>query len=450
MALVIPFKGIVYNKERINDFSFVVAPPYDVISEEDKKKLCNRHPQNVVRLVLGEPGERFGDNSNFYSLSAKRFQAWMADGTLVTDDVPAIYLTSVEFTADDKRFQRYGFIAYVRLEPFANRVVLPHERTSSKVKTDRLNLSKATGANFCQIFSLYSDPEQVIVNTLLDSVAGRQPDIDLVDDAGERHRLWRITDSRIAGQVTAAFKEKRLYIADGHHRYETALNYRAWIAENNPDFSETHAANYVMMSLSSISDPGLVILPSHRLLLKVNQTRLSELLGQAADYFDVTEIPFDPADRKKAEQQFKNHLQTHFMDNAIGAVVNGRPVFYVLTLRPGAMEKAFGDTIPEVLRTLDVTVLTQLILKKILGYSQSELDEEEAIAYTSNFGRAVEIALAGKCRAAFLLNPTRSEQVQAAAAQGEIMPRKSTYYYPKVLTGFVFSDQTKEGILARL
>jgi uncharacterized protein (DUF1015 family) len=424
----------------------VVAPPYDVISGEEIVTLCGRHPKNVVRLVLGEPGERSGDCSVFYKNAADRFRFWMADGTLKTDDVPAMYLTSVEFTLEGRRFLRNGLIAYVRLEPLENKVILPHERTSSKVKTDRLNLSRATGANFCQIFSLYTDPEQMIAGILSESVGNRPPDIDLVDDAGERHRLWRITDSLVTGRVTAALKERRLYIADGHHRYETALNYRAWVAENDPDFSKNHAANYVMMSLSSISDPGLVILPSHRLLLKADPDRLAELVSRAAGYFDIQEIPFDAAGRTKAEQQFKDRLRAGFMDNTFGAVINGRPVFFLLTLRPGAMEKVFGDTIPEVLRDLDVTVLTQLILKALLGYSQAELDEEEAIAYTSQFDRAVESALSGKCRAAFLLNPTRSEQVQAAAAGGEIMPRKSTYYYPKTLTGLVFSDQTRPRI----
>ncbi len=446
MALVIPFKGILYNKEKIDDFSRVVAPPYDVISADEIKALCDRHPRNVVRLILGEPGEVSGNNSNFYKSAARRFRTWMADETLQTDIAPALYLTSVEFDTDGKHYQRYGFIAYVRLEPFENKVILPHERTSSRVKTDRLNLLKATNANFCQIFSLYSDPEQVIIDALKNAVSEGQPDIDMVDDVGDRHRLWRITDSRVTSRITAALSEKRLYIADGHHRYETALNYRAWVAENDSDFSENHAANYVMMSLSSTSDPGLLILPSHRLLLKVNEVMLSELFERAADYFEIREIPFDPVDRRKAEAQFKRDLQANLLNHTIGAVVNGRPVFYLLTLRPQAMERAFGDTFSEALRNLDVTVLTQLVLKKILGYSQSELDEEEAIAYTSNFGRAVESAASGKCRAAFLLNPTRNEQVQAVAAQGGIMPRKSTYFYPKVLTGFVFSDKKQSFI----
>lgn len=441
MALVIPFKGIFYNQEKIGDFSRIVAPPYDVISEGEKTVLCGRHPQNVVRLILGEPGERSGDNSRFYNLAAERLQAWTGDGTLVADGAPAMYLTSVEFTVDDTRYQRYGFIAYVRLEPFENKVILPHERTSHKVKADRLNLLKATGSGLCQIFSLYNDPDQIIITALTKAVGKRPADIDLIDDTGEHHRLWRIDDSRVTGLVSRAFRDKKLYIADGHHRYETALNYRAWVKENAPSFSDTHASNYVMMSLSSTSDPGLIILPCHRLLLDGNQARFSEWTGPAADYFDIQEIPYAPNAGDKEVNRFKQLLRTDLKQNRIGAMVNGRPVFYLLTLRPHAMEEAFGNTIPEVLRSLDVTVLTQLVLKKILGYSQSELDEEEAIAYTSNFGRAVEAVLSGNCRAAFLLNPTRNEQVQDVAAQGEIMPRKSTFYYPKVLTGLVFSDQ---------
>ena len=442
MALVVPFKGILYNKEKVQDFSSVVAPPYDVICETEKKKLCDRHPLNVVRLILCPPGDESKDSSLFYQSAAQQFRAWLADRTLVPDSAPAIYLTAVDFTIDRQRFRRYGFIAYVRLEPFERKVILPHERTSSKVKTDRLNLLKATGANFCQIFSLYADPEQIVLKTLMDSVDQQKAEIDLVDDAGERHRLWRITDQQVTGRVTELLRDRRLYIADGHHRYETALNYRSWVAENDPAFSEDHPANYVMMSLSSTADPGLVILPSHRLLLNVDEARLSEMIDRAAEYFEIREIHFNPGDRQKAERRFQDDLKADLLNNTIGMVINGQPVFSLLTLRPGAMDKVFGDAIPEVLRTLDVTILTQLLLKKVLGYNQQELDEEEAIAYTSHFSRAVEAALSGKCRAAFLLNPTRSEQVQAVAAAGEIMPRKSTYYYPKVLTGFVFSDKT--------
>lgn len=447
MAVVIPFQGILYNKDKINDFSQVVAPPYDVICNDENEILRNRHPQNVVRLILCPPSDKSGDSHEFYQSSANRFREWIADRTLISDNDPALYLTSVDFSIEGKQYRRYGFIAYVKLEPFENKVVLPHERTSSKVKSDRLNLLKAAAANFCQIFSIYTDPEQLIINTLIDAVAGKAADIDLVDDAGERHRLWRVTASRVTGRVTDLLKEKQLYIADGHHRYETGLNYRDWVAQNDPGFSETHPANYIMMSLTSTSDPGLLILPTHRLLLNVGQNMLSgsQWLRQAAAFFDIKEIPFDPADREKAAAAFKVNLRENMLQNAIGAVVHDKPVFYLLTLRPGVMKETFGDTIPEVLQTLDVTILSQLLLKKIFGYSQSELDEEEVIGYTSNFEKAVDAALSGKCRMAFLMNPTRSEQVQSVAAQGEIMPRKSTFYYPKLLTGLVFSDKKQSG-----
>ena len=447
MAEVIPFTGILYNKNKIDDFSQVVAPPYDVIRREENLNLRDRHPQNVVRLILSAPDEASADTSEFYQSSARQFRGWLADGTLVADNEPAIYLTSLDFTIDGNHFRRYGFIAYVRLEPFENKVVLPHERTSSKVKNDRLNLLKAAGANFCQIFSLYTDPEQQVINTLINAAGERQPDIDLVDDAGEGHRLWRITDHEVTGRITALLKEKQLYIADGHHRYETGLNYRNWVAQNDPDFSETHPANYIMMSLTGTADPGLLILPTHRLLLNVEERLLSETewLRQAAAFFDIKEIPFNPADWENAADTFKGILRDNMLKNAIGAVAEDKPVFYLLTLRPGVMKEAFGEAIPEILQTLDVTILSQLILRKIFGYSQSELDEEEVIDYTSNFRKAVDAALSGKCRIAFLMNPTRNEQVQSVAAQGEIMPRKSTFYYPKLLTGLVFSDKKQFG-----
>lgn len=445
MAKVIPFRGILYNPDKVGDFSQVVAPPYDVIDEDLQNNLCERHPYNIVRLILGEPGENAGDSKLFYQNAAERFRAWQADQTLVADPAPALYFTSVEFTIGNTAYVRYGIIGYVHLEPFANRVILPHERTSSKVKTDRLNLMQHTSANFCQIFSLYADPEAIILTTLQESVAGRQPDIDLVDDSGERHKLWRITDQKTIETVSGAMAEKRLYIADGHHRYETALNYKDWVAQTDPDFSADHSANYVMMYMSATADPGLVILPTHRLLPQVDEKLRTGFVEAAAAHFDITAVPVDQQNPAAAQQRFLENLREGSAQNTIGAIISGQSAFYLLTPKPNLGREVFGHDVPEVLRRLDVTVLTRLILINLLGFTQAELDEEKIIDYTSDFDEALEAVRAGQCDMAFILNATKNEQMRAVAAEGEIMPRKTTFYYPKVLTGLVLSSKRGQG-----
>ncbi|MDY6823834.1 MAG: DUF1015 domain-containing protein [Thermodesulfobacteriota bacterium] len=441
MARVIPFRGILYNKDILKNIGDVVAPPYDVISEEQQQALCDRHPDNIIRLILGEPGENEGDSSAFYKAAAERFKHWRSEGVLARDQKPAIYFTSVEFSVEGQQYIRYGIIAQVGLEPFENNVVLPHERTSSKVKTDRLNLMKETCANFCQIFSLFSDADDFVLNTLKNTVNEVEPDIDLVDDSNERHRLWRITDQTVTEKVTTAMRDKKLYIADGHHRYETALNYRKYVADNDPNFDENHPANYIMMYMSSMSDDGLIILPTHRLLTGLPESSKTAFIEDARPYFDIREIPFDKDNRNKTQKEFIAALRADTTKNTIGAMISGRDVFYLLTPKPNIMEEVFGDDVPSVLRDLDVAVLTNLILIKILGYSQAELDEEKVIDYTSDIDAAITAAAAGDCDIAFMLNPTKNEQMRDVAAAGEIMPRKTTFYYPKVLTGLVLSTK---------
>ena len=436
MALVIPFKGIFYNPEKIGSFASVVAPPYDVISIDEQKKLNDRHPHNIIRLILGEPGENSEENRSFYQAAGERFRAWRKENVLVADQVPAFYFTSVEFKIEDVQYLRHGLIGYVRLEDFEKRVVLPHERTSSKVKEDRLNLLKSSCANFCQIFSLFSDAEKVVIDTLAQVVSDRQPDIDLVDDSQERHQLWKVTDSAITEQITAALADKRLYIADGHHRYETALNYRNWVAQNDPTFNEDHPANYIMMYLSAMSDPGLVILPTHRMLPEVEASVLVDFIGKAGAYFDIEAVAGNQ------NEEFLASLRAETDKNTIGVSIRGQSEFYLLTPRSNLDWSSFGQDIPEVLRGLDVTILTRLILIHLLGFTQAELDEEKAISYTSDAQKAIDAVAAGDCAVSFLLNATKNEQMRAVAAAGEIMPRKTTFYYPKVLTGLILSDKS--------
>jgi uncharacterized protein (DUF1015 family) len=438
MARVIPFRGILYNPDKIADSAKVTAPPYDVISPDQQAAFYERHPNNVIRLILGQAKKSDTEQDNPHSRSAAYFRQWMSQGILKQEDRTALYLKSISFRHEGRTLTRYGLIALVGLEPFEKRIVLPHEKTFSKVRSERLDLIKASQCNYCPIFSLYAD-EGVILNTLKQAVEWFAPIVVFTDDQGHRHRLWRILDPAIHRQVTEAMQDKRLFIADGHHRYETALNFRNYLKDTDPTFSNRHPANHVMMYLCSMSDPGLIILPAHRLLKAVSAADMQQALEKARIFFEVGEYPFTPGDRQAAERHFLNALEAGASRPSLGIYAHRWPVFYLLTLKAGVMDQLFADELDASVRHLDVTVLTRLIFMKILGFDQARLDNEKLIGYASTSDKALQAIDAGAFDVAFILNPTRIEQIQEVASKGLIMPRKSTYFYPKVQSGLVMN-----------
>jgi len=438
MAEVIPFRGILYNTEKIRSLADVATPPYDVISGEEQIYFHNRHPHNIIRLILGIEKESDDEMNSRYTRAAAFFNKWLADGVLVEDNSPAFYLSSVEFSIENSLIRRFGITACVRLEPFEKGIILPHEKTFSKVKSERLKLMKACHANFSPVFSLF--PGKIETLTILEKSAfSGTANIDFTDDKGNRHLLWKITDPVIQEEISDAYKNKILYIADGHHRYETALNYREWVSKNNPEFSETHPANFIMMYLCSMEDPGLIIMPAHRMLTGVKESNLHGFKHNASNYFDIAEIPFDPQLPDKSVEMFISALRSESPTSKIGVFIKNRNILYILSLKQQVMETKYGNELPESLMHLDVTVLTKLILPEIVGFDQAGFDDEKLITYTSSDNDAIDQISSGKCDIAFILNPTKIEQVQRIAGEGLIMPRKSTYFYPKVITGQVIN-----------
>jgi uncharacterized protein (DUF1015 family) len=439
MAEIIPFRGILYNPEKINDFSDVIAPPYDVISPQQQDQLYQRHPNNVIRLILGKVEKNDTLQNNRYTRAAAFLKTWLEERILVRDHLPALYLSSVEFPIETGLITRFGLIALVRLEPFEKGVVLPHEKTFSKVKSERLELMKACHTNFSPIFSLYSDHNSIL-KILKPAVVPHKPDMEMVDNNGFLQKLWRITDTSVHQTISKAMSDKTIFIADGHHRYETALNYRDWIARHTPNFSDNHPANFLMMSLSSMEDPGLVILPAHRILSHVGKEALDAFDKKIEEYFEITAFDFTHREMDITLDQFIEALHSNNERNCIGVYMKNSQAFILLTLKPEVMEKLFSNEIPESLRNLDVTVLTRLIFMDILGFDQNRLDNEKLIAYSSRDKDAIEMILNGDYDVTFILNPTKIEQVQQVAQKGLIMPRKSTYFYPKVISGHVFNS----------
>jgi len=440
MAKIIPFRGILYNQEKIEDLADIIAPPFDIISKEEQEQYHECHPQNMIWLTLGRTTPNDTSNNNCHTRAAGYLKKWLSENILKRDETPALYLTTHEFTLENKSITRYGLIAMVGLEPFEKGVVLPHERTFSKVKDQRLELIKACKANLSAIFSLYSDKENRILDTLKDAVTSEAGKSNFGVSNGHKHCLWSITDKAVLQYVSEAMNDKTIFIADGHHRYETALNYRDWLSTTSPEFNSEHPANYVMMYLCSMEDPGLVILPAHRMLREVPASTRASLIQKVADYFDITTFSFQGHGREKSRDEFIFALKANTSKNSIGIFMKDRPELYLLILKPGVMERMFGDELPESIRNIDVTVLTSLIFMEILGFDNARLDNEKLIAYSSIAEEAIDAVAAGKHDICFILNPTKIEQVRRIAEDGLIMPRKATYFFPKVITGQVMNQ----------
>ncbi|MFO7715042.1 DUF1015 domain-containing protein [Desulfosarcina sp.] len=438
MATVEPFRGVLYNPEIVADSAAVTAPPYDVITPEEQVTFYERHPYNIIRLILGRSEAGDTARNNPHTRSAAYFRQWMSAGILKQDDQAAVYLKAITYVHEARTITRFGLIARVGLEPFEKGVILPHEKTFSKVRSERLELIKATHCNYCPIFSLYPDDDGIL-GTLEQSVDKSAPIVNFMDDQGHRHRLWRILDPAIHRRVAEAMQDKRLLIADGHHRYETALNFRKYLQDTDPSFSDQHPANYVMMYLCSMRDPGMIILAAHRLLKAVGVENLRRAMEIIPTYFTVAEYPFSPVDRRQIQGTFLADLAAGKDRQSIGMYAHKSTAFHLLTLKAGIMDQLFKNELDESLRLLDVSVLTHLVLMKVLGFDQARLDNEQLIGYTSSADKALSSIDSGAYDAAFILNPTRIEQVQEVAHKGLIMPRKSTYFYPKVQSGLVIN-----------
>lgn len=436
MAEITPFKGLLYNEQKITELADVVTPPYDVISPSEQDRFYECHPNNMVRLILGKSAKDDTSDNNPHTRAAKYLSRWLEENILRRDEVPAFYLTSMDFEWDGVQYTRYGLITLVRIEPFEKGVILPHEKTFSRVKSERFQLMKACNTNFDPVFALFPDNNSALDQFKEESL-NKQPDIDFKDNFGQRHRLWKITSPALQNSISNAVAPESLFIADGHHRYETALNYRNWLMENNPQMDRNHPANFVMMYLTSMKDPGLIILPAHRLLKTLDDKLLANALQKSKEFFHCRSFPFDRASREKIEAEFLFQLNKEKDQNAIGVLHKNHSSFHLLSLKSGAMDKLFSDTISPELKGLDVTILTRLIFMELLEFDQQRLDDEMLMGYKSRETDAIEAVVSGEYDAAFILNATKMEQVRSVALSRLTMPRKTTYFYPKVVSGIV-------------
>ncbi|PKL51519.1 MAG: hypothetical protein CVV37_06095 [Nitrospira bacterium HGW-Nitrospira-1] len=412
MAEVVPFKGVLFNIPKISKVSGedLLAPPYDIITPEYRETLYNKSPYNIVRIDFGKelPGDDSAENK--YTRAQKLLEAWLKDGVLITSPTPCFYSYELSYKLRGKEQTLRGFLGLVRLEELGKGNIHPHECTHSKPKQDRLDLMRICRANISPIFSLYNSPDKK-TSLLLSDINKTQPCIDAKDSDGAVHRLWAIEDSNTINIIKNELEGKAIFIADGHHRYETALEYRKEMREKEGAADSVKPYDYVLMFLANISDEGLTILSTHRLVKNLPPDALDRLSSD----FEIQQISgsFDIADSIAGKKD-------------VFGLYKGGDSWYKLSYRG----EGIADTAPA-LKNLDVTILHELIFRK-LGINND-------IFFEMDVNKCINLVRENNFNAAFFLNPTQIEDVERVALASLRMPPKSTYFYPKLLTGLVLN-----------
>lgn len=450
MPHISAFRGIRYDLGHVGSLSDVVAPPYDVIDSELLQQLHDRHPQNCVRLILGqdEPGDN--DSNNRYTRAARYLRNWLREGVLFTESHPALYVYHQEFEEAGQHYTRRGFMCRTRIEPFGKGNIHPHEETHSGAKADRLKLWKSCRANMSQIFGLYPDPENVAQRLLDQAVLGLTP-LEAIDHLDVVHRLWCVTDVAVITDVIAAMGDKPIYIADGHHRYETACNYRddlaAEFAARGEKLDEQHPANFVLMMCTSMSDPGMIVLPTHRLFRGLPAMTSSQLCGRLGEAFATATTGDGP--QRAAELWEEIETEDRQSTLALYTAEDQRWTLARLTSAGRArMAQVAAGQCPD-WQGLGVSLLHKLVIDTLLDspnlpapkYVRSIEEFVEGLTHGDTVGRdhTGQVASGGRFELAALVMPATLEHIRAISNAGQRMPAKSTYFYPKVLSGLVFN-----------
>jgi uncharacterized protein (DUF1015 family) len=413
-----PFRALLYNQDRVGNLRDVVAPPYDLIGSDRQDELYNRSPYNIVRLELGREADR-------YAASAATLAKWRAGDILHVASRPAIYLYTQLFESGGRKLKRDGFVTRVHLENFTQGRILPHEKTFPAAKADRLKLLTALNTNISSIFGLYSGKHPEL-DALIENATRRAPLAAVVDDLGIENRLRAIEAPEEIAAVQNALESSLILIADGHHRYETALNFREIRRVVEGDTGALHAYDYTMMTLVACDSPGLVILPTHRVVKHLDATAIASFESRACEVFEVE--PFDDRDRMRAEL-------TRRGCGTIGVALRGAPKVWLLRLRDRrALETALPQT-PEVVRELDVSILHAMVFNRIFGVKPEAIKAGGNLEYTIDAAGALDAVSVARADGAFMMNPPSIEDVQRVSDSGATMPEKSTYFYPKLVTG---------------
>jgi uncharacterized protein (DUF1015 family) len=446
MVKIVPFKGYRYNKEKVNDYKLVVSPPYDVINSDMQKKLHEGSEYNIAHIIKGKKFPTDSEENNEYIRASNLLESWIGEGVLKREEVPTIYVLAQDFVIDGQKMTRAGFIALVELEDMCSSSdssgkcsgVHQHEETLPKDIQDRLNCLSTTKANFGLIFSIYTD-ESRTVDQILEDKMSKTPLMEVTDDEGITHRLWAISDPEKIHKIQEVLQSRYIIIADGHHRYKTALRYN----KEHPDES----SKYRMLAFVNTMNKGLVILPTHRLVQRVEGFGCEKLLSSLSEDFEIETFEF-PDDDTKARSNMFRRLDDHFTEgsNALGLYCNDGK-YYSMVLKNENIMDAISDH-SDAWKHLDVTILHKLILEDRLGLDKKKIasgtiEGGSYVEYIKAVGdavlRSVDKVNNSGYQAVFFMNPTKVEEVEEVATNHETMPQKSTFFYPKVYTGFVIN-----------
>ena len=433
MADVQPLRGIRYHSETLGNLAQVITPPYDVISEEAQANYYARSPYNIIRLELGL--DVLGDTSlnNRYTRAATTFAEWRANSIVQQETTRCYYLYQQIFTHNSQTYTRTSLLARVHLEPWSARIILPHEHTMAKPKDDRLKLLRACVTNLSPIMSLYDDP-QGRIRRLLSSYA-ENVEVQIIDDVNEGHRLHPITEEHQISLIHNFFAERQLYIADGHHRYETALNYREEVRVMHRNLDPKDAANFVLMALTDIDDPGLLVLPTHRLLIGLSQDALNRLTSQQlARYFTV----YDTGEASASSDVLLEGLAQKGVYQP-SFVLSTTQKTWLLSLNEAGKARMGESSHSSAWNELDVAIAHTLILEDILGLKAEDMAAGTHIRYIRDAQQALHTIQTSQAQVALILNATRVRQICDVADADDRMPQKSTYFYPKLITGLVMN-----------
>lgn len=427
MAKIVPFNGIRYNSQKV-EIKNVVAPPYDVISEKKQEQLYEKSAYNIIRLILGKENINDDDKNNKYSRAAEYLKSWLNDKILIQDTKKSMYIYEQNFEVEGKKYMRTGFLCLLKQEPLFEGTIYPHERTLAKPKVDRLNLTKTCKMNFSPIFGLFEDIN-CEMNKIFEKIKikTKNPDIDIIDDDNENHKVWLVEDRETIEKIEKILNDKKIFIADGHHRYETAMNY----ANEMKKLGKKGNFDYVLSFLCDMKDNGLIIFPTHR-VVKLNNFMDSDFFKDLQNHFEI---------KKTDKKNIRKILEKEFKKNNISfGLYTGNNNYFILTLKNKNVLQNFIKG-SKYYRELDVAVLESLIFENILKFSKEDIVEQKHIKYIKDFDETINtIDDKNKIfKIAFIMNPTRVEQIKNVSLSGEVMPQKSTYFYPKLLTGLVLN-----------
>ena len=430
MAEVHPFRGLRYNPAKVGELDNVVAPPYDVIDPKFQDELYAKHPNNVIRLILNKIRPDDSENDNRYTRAAKTFQQWKKEGVLVAEASPAIYVYHQEYTVDGRTYVRKGFIGRLRVSPFGEGVVFPHEQTIAGPKADRLMLFTVTKANLSQVFGLFPDPKND-VNQLLDRAIANAPSVEATDHLGVINRMWPITDEKTISELSGLMGPKPIFIADGHHRYETACTYAQQMREQGVD--RNHPSQFVMMMFIAMEDEGLIVQPTHRCFREVPDLTAEELAAKLGEYFECR----DGGDSDCANDVWEEIEMTE--DQGLIGLWTRKDQRWTLAQITEAGRNKFAevakDHAPQWCE-LGVATLHRFICGELFGHEPSK----ESTKYVHTVEEVVESIPSGEFPMAALVMPATVQNIRELSLIGERMPAKSTYFYPKLIAGFVLKS----------